>query len=323
METTGRVFNIARFSLHDGPGIRTVVFLKGCPLACAWCHNPEGMGAKAEAFFRPDKCVGCGRCAAACPRMAAGAAETAAGAVAAAGARAPGAAAPSASRAAPFPDGDCPPGCQACAAACPVGAREAVGAAWSVDSLLAEALADRAFYEATGGGVTLSGGEPLAQPDFSAAFLAACGASGLHRAVETSGFASEEAFGLVAAQADLLLFDVKLLDPEAHRAWIGADVAPILRNLRAAAAAGIPAIIRRPLIPGVNDGDAEMAALADLAAELGLGVDLLPYHDDAEDKYRKRRMPYRLAGAKAPATEAVARCESILRGRGIRVRIGG
>ncbi len=304
MDTTGRVFNIARFSLHDGPGIRTVVFMKGCPLACAWCHNPEGMGARAEVFFRPDKCVGCGRCAAVCPRIAA-------------------AAAADSPKIAPFPDGDCPAGCQACAAACPVGAREAVGAAWSVDALLAEAHADRAFYEATGGGVTLSGGEPLAQPAFSAAFLAACGAAGLHRAVETSGFASEDAFRLVAEQTDLLLFDVKLLDPEAHRAWIGVDAAPILRNLRSAAAAGIPVIIRRPLIPGVNDGDAEMAALADVAGGLGLGVDLLPYHDDAEDKYRKRRMPYRLAGTKVPEAEAIARCESILKGRGVRVRIGG
>ncbi|MCE1195221.1 glycyl-radical enzyme activating protein [bacterium] len=323
METTGRIFNIARFSLHDGPGIRTVVFLKGCPLACAWCHNPEGMGAAAEAFFRPDRCVGCGRCAAACPRISAGddAAAGAAAAMAVGAAEMPQAA--GTPHVAPFPDGDCPPGCQACAAACPVGAREAVGAPWGVDALLSEALADRAFYESSGGGVTLSGGEPLAQPDFSASFLAACGAAGLHRAVETSGFASEEAFGLVAGQADLLLFDVKLLDPDAHRAWTGADLAPILRNLRSAAAAGIPVIIRRPLIPGVNDGEAEMTVLADLAAGLGLGVDLLPYHGDAEDKYRKRRMPYRLAGAKAPEAEAVARCESMLTGRGVRVRIGG
>jgi len=310
METLGRVFNIARFSLHDGPGIRTVVFLKGCPLSCAWCHNPEGMGSRAEAFFRPDKCVGCGRCAAVCPRLASGVALDSSRDS-------------SAPSVAPFPDGDCPPGCQACVAVCPVGAREAVGVAWGVDALLDEVLADRAFYEATGGGVTLSGGEPLAQAEFSAAFLAACGRAGLHRAVETSGFASKEAFERVAELADLLLFDVKLLDPEAHRAWIGVDSAPILRNLRAAVALGSKVIIRRPLIPGINDSDAEMIALADLAGELGLGVDLLPYHDDAEDKYKRRRMPYRLVGAKAPEAGVVARCEAILTGRGVRVRIGG
>ncbi len=310
LETRGTVFNIARFSLHDGPGIRTVVFLKGCPLSCAWCHNPEGMSARPEVFFRPDTCLACGRCAAACPRVAAAAAATTA----------------------PFPDEACPPGCQACADACRVGAREALGTSWDLPKLLDLVLSDRAFYEASGGGVTLSGGEPLAQAPFATAFLEACGQAGLHRAVETSGFAPERVFLDLAEQTDLLLFDIKLMDPAAHKAWTGVGNALILNNLRVAVraaektdplAAGKEIRIRRPLVPGVNDGEGETRALANLALELGLGVDLLPYHADAEDKYLKRRKPYRLAGLAAPETGSVDECAKLLSGLGVQVRIGG
>ncbi|MDP2791335.1 MAG: glycyl-radical enzyme activating protein [Rectinemataceae bacterium] len=311
------VFNIARFSLHDGPGIRTVVFLKGCPLSCAWCHNPEGMSARPEVFFRPDKCLACGRCAAVCPRMAT---------VAAIGT------APQAPTA-PFPDEACPPGCQACAAACGLGVREAVGTSWDLPKLLDLVLADRVFYESSGGGVTLSGGEPLAQARFATAFLETCGRAGLHRAVETSGFAPERVFLDLAAQTDLLLFDIKLMDPAAHKAWTGVDNALILSNLRAATqvaavkaaanVAGKEIRIRRPMIPGVNDGEDEMRALAALALELRLGVDLLPYHADAEDKYLKRRRSYRLAGMAAPEASSVAECAKLLSSLGVQVRIGG
>ena len=331
LDDQGTVFNVARFSLHDGPGIRTVVFLKGCPLSCAWCHNPEGMSARPEVFFRPDKCLACGRCAAVCPRMTAAAAGTV-----------------RAEETAPFPDEACPPGCQVCAGACLVGAREAVGTSLDPPKLLDLVLADRAFYEASGGGVTLSGGEPLAQARFATAFLEVCGRAGLHRAVKTSGFAPERIFLDLAEQTDLLLFDVKMMDPAAHKVWTGVDNALILNNLRAAkaakaarlaaSAAGRPSEairIRRPLIPDVNDGEDEMRALAALALELGLGVDLLPYHDDAEDKYLKRRKPYRLAGMAAPRALAgsrapsgpeassLAECAKLLSGLGVQVRIGG
>jgi pyruvate formate lyase activating enzyme len=321
MELRGNVFDIARFSLHDGPGIRTVVFLKGCPLSCAWCHNPEGMSARPEVFFRPDKCVACGHCAAACPRKAAAALPTAVISVA------PSAAA-AAAKTAPFPDETCPPGCQVCAGACLVGAREAVGTSWDLPRLLDLVLADRAFYEASGGGVTLSGGDPLAQAPFATAFLEACGRAGLRRAVETSGFAPERIFLDLAVRTELLLFDVKLMDPAAHKAWTGVDNGLILSNLRAAATAaaaatGLEIRIRRPLIPGVNDGEDETRALAAIALELGLGVDLLPYHADAEDKYLKRRKPYKLAGMTAPETSSVARCAEILSGLGVQARIGG
>ena len=300
MDQRGTIFNIARFSLHDGPGIRTVVFLKGCPLSCAWCHNPEGMSALPEVFFRPEKCLACGRCAAVCPRIAGLAAATA-----------------------PFPDEACPPGCQVCAGACLVGAREAVGTSWDLPKLLDLVLADRAFYESSGGGVTLSGGDPLVQARFATAFLETCGRAGLHRAVETSGFAPERVFLDLAKQADLLLYDIKLMDPAAHKAWTGVDNAQILNNLRAAKVAVKEIRIRRPMIPGVNDGEDEMRALAVLALELGLGVDLLPYHDDAEDKYLKRRKAYRLAGMAAPEASSVAECAKLLSGLGVQVRIGG
>ncbi len=319
MYIQGTVFNVARFSLHDGPGIRTVVFLKGCPLSCAWCHNPEGMSARPEVFFRPDKCVACGRCAAVCPRLAAATAAPAATAAAAA----------AAAKTAPFPDEACPPGCQVCAGACLVGAREAVGTIWDLPKLLDLVLADRAFYESSGGGVTLSGGEPLTQSRFATAFLETCGRAGLHRAVETSGFAPERVFLDLAEQADLLLYDIKLMDPDAHKAWTGVDNALILNNLRAATqvaatkVAGKEIRIRRPMIPGVNDGVDEMRALAALALELRLGVDLLPYHADAEDKYLKRRKPYRLAGMAAPEASSVAECAKILSGLGVQARIGG
>lgn len=323
MYIQGTVFNVARFSLHDGPGIRTVVFLKGCPLSCAWCHNPEGMSARPEVFFRPDKCVACGRCAAVCPRLA-GLAAAAAPAVTAAVA-----AAAAAAKTVPFPDEACPPGCQVCAGACLVGAREAVGTSWDLPKLLDLVQADRAFYESSGGGVTLSGGEPLTQSRFATAFLETCGRAGLHRAVETSGFAPERVFLDLAEQADLLLYDIKLMDPAAHKAWTGVDNTLILNNLRAATqvaatkVAGKEIRIRRPMIPGVNDGEDEMRALAALALELRLGVDLLPYHADAEDKYLKRRKPYRLAGMAAPEASSVAECAKILSGLGVQVRIGG
>ncbi len=326
MEIQGTVFNVARFSLHDGPGIRTVVFLKGCPLSCAWCHNPEGMSARPEVFFRPDKCVACGRCAAVCPRLAGIAAAAPAATAAAA-------------KTAPFPNEACPPGCQVCAGACLVGAREAVGTSWDLPKLLDLVLADRAFYESSGGGVTLSGGDPLAQARFATAFLETCGRAGLHRAVETSGFAPERVFLDLAAQTDLLLFDIKLMDPAAHKAWTGVDNALIFNNLRAAtqvAAAkaarltasaagrtGEAIRIRRPMIPGVNNGEDETRALAALALELRVGVDLLPYHADAEDKYLKRRKPYRLAGMAAPEASSVAECEKLLSDLGVQVRIGG
>ena len=319
LDLRGTVFNIARFSLHDGPGIRTVVFFKGCPLSCAWCHNPEGMSALPEVFFRLEKCLACGHCIAVCPRLVSAAAPAATAAAAGT---------------ALFPDEACPPGCQVCAGACLVGAREAMGTSWDLPKLLDLVLADRAFYEASGGGVTLSGGEPLAQARFATAFLEACGQAGLHRAVETSGFAPERVFLDMVEQTDLLLFDVKLIDSAAHKAWTGVDNALILNNLRAArlaasAAAGAAARpgkeirIRRPLIPGVNDGEDEMRALAALALELGLGVDILPYHADAEDKYLKRRKPYRLAGMAAPEASSLAECAKLLSGLGVQARIGG
>ena len=320
------VFNIARFSLADGPGIRTVVYLKGCPLSCAWCHNPEGIDAAVAVYPRPERCVACGACAPVCPRMAGSAATAAVVSEAAA---------PEAAPIAPEPSADCPAGCDACAAACLHGARERVGTAFGIDDLLAEVEADRSFYRVSGGGVTLSGGEPLAHPDFTLRFLRACAERGIHTAVETSGQASESAFRAVAALADLILLDIKLMDPEAHRRWTGSDNARIRANARLAARSRADLRIRRPFIPGVNDSPEETAALGMFVVSLNamrassgsgggpVGIDLLPYHADAEGKYARWKKRYELAGLGRPSDESVAAAASALSKYGISVRTGG
>lgn len=310
MSATPLVFNIARFSLHDGPGIRTVVYLKGCPLACAWCHNPEGIDDAAAVYARPERCVACGACGPACPIS-------------------------DGSPVAPAPSSGCPSGCTACAAACHVGAREAVGTPRSLEDLVAEVEADRSFYRVSGGGVTVSGGEPLMHAAFLARFLQACAARRIHSAVETSGQAPAETFRSVAGLADLLLLDIKLMDPEAHRRWTGSHNALILENARIAAAAGTDLRIRRPLIPGVNDGARETEQLGAFVVSLNamrdssgsrrppVGIDLLPYHADAESKYLRWKKPYAFPGLARPSDESVAAIAATLSGYGIAVRIGG
>lgn len=253
----GLLFDLQKFSVHDGPGIRTTVFLKGCPLRCAWCHNPESQLPVPELSFIPAKCIGCGACLSACPRQAH-----------------------------QFRDGahvllrERCDRCGRCAARCPSQALETLGRETTVGEVLAEVLKDRAFYEASGGGLTLSGGEPLLQPEFTGALLAAAKEAGLHCCVETCGFADFARLDRIRPHVDLFLYDLKETDPERHRAFTGAPLEPILENLRRLHAAGARILLRLPVVPTLNARPGHFAAVRRLAGELpGLvGVEVMPYH---------------------------------------------
>ncbi len=230
--TTGQIFNVMRFSTHDGPGIRTTVFLKGCPLSCWWCHNPENWQHVPSEVYIADRCIDCGICIEACPNQAL--ARTPQGITA---------------------DPARCTHCGRCVDACPSEARERTGWPVTVPELVSTIERDIPFYEQSKGGVTFSGGEPLCQAEFLMAMLKACGQLEIHRAVDTCGYAASDLLLQVARFTDLFLFDLKALDPVTHRAETGVDNAGILANLKQLSGSGADIVIRIPLIPGVNDDE--------------------------------------------------------------------
>ena len=260
--TAGIVFDIKEFAVFDGPGIRTTVFMKGCPLRCQWCHNPEGLSPKPQLMVSTAACVHCGACERACPLHA--------------GPVAPGA--------------ECwqPEGCVACGECIPVckgGFRKIAGIRWTAEALAARLNKDADVYRATGGGVTFSGGDPLMQWGFVSAVIARL--AGIHTAIETSGFAPDEVFAQVMDKLDLVMMDWKVSDPVRHRHFTGVDQAPIRRHAEMLAAGDTPFILRMPIIPGVNDERAHFETVANLVrdAKALVRIDILPYQRAAGAKY--------------------------------------
>jgi glycyl-radical enzyme activating protein len=297
---TGVVSDIQRFCLHDGPGIRTVVFLKGCTLRCRWCQNPESVGTAPEIYHAPRCCLGCGECVRVCPR----AAIKVVGRSAVAWAR-------------------CDQ-CLACAKACPSGALRVVGRSVSVAEVMEVALADRPFYVRSRGGVTLSGGEPALQPKFASALLDALRDAGVSTVIETAGAVATEHLVALARLADLVYFDLKGARSETHRRNTGSGNELILRNAAALVACGAQVCFRVVVVPGANDAPEDIAALRTLLASLDAReVQLLPYHNlgaSKLDSLAPTLEPLALDHAACPQLEVLA---AALQAPGRRIVLGG
>lgn len=298
----GTIFNVMRFSTHDGPGIRTTVFLKGCPLSCWWCHNPENWQQVPKEIYLPERCSGCGVCIENCPARAL-------------------------SRGAQgiTVDADLCRHCGRCITVCPMEARESTGWSVGVSELMQSLERDVPFFDQSGGGVTFSGGEPLCQPDFLLAMLEVCARSEIHRAVDTSGYVDAGVLLEAARLTNLFLYDLKALDPQKHRSNTGVDNTKILSNLRLLSAAGADIIIRIPLIPGVNDDENDIAAAGEFIAGLPRrhAVHLLPYHRAANGKYHKLGLRYHGGDIAPPTSEQVAHAAQRLSHFGLKVEMGG
>ncbi len=299
-EPCGRVFNLMRFSVHDGPGIRTTVFLKGCPLRCPWCHNPESQSPWPEPMYSRARCIQCGDCLNACEHDALTWNDG------------------------PVRNSNLCATCGSCAEHCPTGARRLVGREMTVSELIADLRKDAVFFEESGGGVSFSGGEPLSQPDFLSAALDACAAEGFHRVVDTCGFAPADVFNRILPKVDLFLFDLKLIDDFRHQQLIGASNQVILKNLRLLADTGSAVNVRIPVIPGINDDFANIEGSLQLLTSLGLrNLSLLPYHEIGADKYSRLGIETPLAPLKPPSPTYMESLAGRFRSQGFAVQIGG
>jgi pyruvate formate lyase activating enzyme len=302
-DPVGTIYDIQGFSVQDGPGIRTTVFLKGCPLKCPWCHSPESRRFDIQLSWQRRKCIGtaaCGLCLAVCPHDAIRGAET-------------------------IVDGDdlrlievdwdkCDD-CGLCAEACPAGALSLWGKRYTVSEVMDRVLRDRPFFDKSGGGVTISGGEPLSQPEFTLALLKAFKEQGIGTALDTTGFAPWQVVEQALPHTDLFLLDLKSMDGPAHKTVVGVSNEPILENARKIAAAGGKMQVRIPLIPRFNDSEEDLRAVGEFLQELGEAValvQLLPYHALGISKWDRIRRDGPVLEAAAPSDEKIDRLKAIL-----------
>lgn len=299
---TGTLFSIKRYAIHDGPNIRTTVFFKGCPLACTWCHNPEGISPEIRVITTALHCIGCGACVEACPSQALTLSA----------------------------DGidrnrSLCEGSGICVEVCPALAHEASGWQTDINAIMTLIKKDKLFFEQSNGGVTFSGGEPLMQPKFLMTLLKACGAENIHRTVDTCGFVETEVLKKVAKHTDLFLFDLKIMDSDRHRQFTGVPNELILENLRELSQMDQRIFIRFPLIPGINSDEENIRAMGHFITSLPNinSIDLLFYQGAAKNKYT--RLEIKNAGKELrPPTEIEKTTTiNILKEYGLKVRIGG
>jgi pyruvate formate lyase activating enzyme len=295
----GMILNVQRYSVHDGPGIRTLVFMKGCPLRCLWCSNPESQKTEVQLRVVPSRCVGCGKCVEVCPRQAIERSVDIG----------------------TITDRRICIHCGKCVEACLYDARAVVGQYISVEQLLREVEKDKAFYATSGGGVTVGGGEPSLQHAFVRDFLRSCQDRWLHTAIETCGYAPWLNLKSVLEHVDFLLYDIKHMDPVVHKRLTGVSNKLILKNLeRIAASFGeLPIVVRVPIVPGLNDSEENIAATARFVSGLGrvLGIELLPYHRLGMSRYEEFGMVYKLGNIVSPSVEYMHQLEDIVKSFGL------
>jgi pyruvate formate lyase activating enzyme len=297
------IFDIKRYAISDGPGIRIAIYFKGCPLRCAWCHNPESQSPKVQKLYTANKCIGAQDCIEVCPEDAL--TLTPDGIVT---------------------DSDKCTLCGLCADACPTKAIEMSGKLYNPVELMEIIERERIHIEQSGGGVTFSGGEPLMYPEFLIQMLKICGEHGLHRAVDTCGYASKETLLKVAEHTDLFLYDLKLMDPVQHKKWTGRNNHLILDNLKTLAEIGANINIRVPFIKNVNTGLEEVSKMAEFIASLPGHkplVNILPYHNIATGKYKKLEMEYNEEEMDEPSEEEILQAIHTFSSFGLEVEIGG
>ena len=301
-EHSGCIFDIKRYAIHDGPGIRTTVFFKGCPLRCRWCHNPESWKNNPELSVRFSRCIGCGRCTEVCSRNAITMVDNR-----------------------PVTDLEKCNLCGECINVCLTGAREIIGSWTTVSQVMAEVEKDRIFYDQSGGGVTFSGGEPLYQYNFLLALLENCRSSGIHSAVDTTCYAKRDIIQRVAAQTDMFLCDIKHMDPQIHKEYTGVDNSLILENIRYLAQTGANIKIRIPVIPGFNDDDKNIEMTAQFVKSLETieQVDILPYNSGGLEKATRLADDLEIMKKVTPNNGEMENIKKNLQEFGFKVTIGG
>lgn len=299
---TGTIFDLVKYSIHDGPGIRTTVFLKGCPLTCHWCHNPESQKMVPEIMLRAGRCIKCGDCFTVCSNKAISGVS---GKLRTTGSK-------------------CMT-CGKCVAVCSTGAREIAGRRITVKETMQEIEKDAIFYGESGGGVTFSGGEPFSQPEFLYALLVSCKDKGFHTAVDTAGFVETEVLLRVGREVDLFLYDLKIMDDKMHKKYTGVSNELILKNLQELATFHENINVRFPLIPSINDDDENIAQTCEFVASLKgmVNISILPYHSTGVGKYKRLKRENKFSQPGTPSAEKINRIKEKLAKYGLKVTIGG